>query len=386
MHPIITDTKGLESFCQSLHGEAFVTLDTEFIRERTYYPKLCLVQLAGSGSEAVIDPLAPGMDLAPLLALLADDKLLKVMHACRQDMEIFYQLMGKLPAPIFDTQVAAMVCGHGESVGYETLVGSLLGRGVDKSSRFTHWDERPLSERQIDYALADVTHLRDLYPKLLGRIEQDGRMHWIKEEMEVLTDPAIYAQEPEDIWMRIKCSQKSPSFLVYLREAAAWREREAQRLNRPRQWIFKDETLVEIARGAPKTREELTRIRGVGNQLKDSQMEQLLAVIARAKTIPQSDWPRLPRVKPPLPGADVVADLLRLLLKRQCELHHVAAKLVAGRDDLLAIAAGTATPELTPALHGWRYEIFGQFAQQVAAGKLGFAIDPATRDITVIDL
>ena len=260
---VITDTATLADFCRRLSAEAFVTVDTEFMRDRTYWPDLCLVQLAGSEAAAAVDPMADGISLEPLFELLANPQVLKVFHAARQDLEIFYQLAGRLPAPLFDSQVAAMVCGFGDAVSYETLASRLAGARIDKSFRFTDWSKRPLSDRQLTYALGDVTHLRAIYQKLSKRLHSTGRERWVDEEMAVLTDPATYRLDPETAWVRLKPRSGSPKFLNVLKAVAAWRETEAQRRNLPRNRLVRDEALLEIAAQAPSTVAELARTRSL---------------------------------------------------------------------------------------------------------------------------
>ena len=261
---LITETDALARACRGLSHADYITVDTEFMRERTYWPRLCLVQIGGPDETAMIDALAPDLDLAPLFALMADTGVLKVFHAARQDIEIFHHLSGEVPAPIFDTQVAAMVCGFGDSVGYDTLVAKLAKARIDKSSRFTDWARRPLTDKQLQYALSDVTHLRVAYEKIARRLERTGRAGWLDEEMAVLTDPATYAADPDEAWRRIKTRGRDPRFFALLREVAAWREREAQRRDVPRNRVLRDEALAEIAAHAPQTVEDLSRVRGLG--------------------------------------------------------------------------------------------------------------------------
>ncbi|HYD69381.1 ribonuclease D, partial [Azospirillum sp.] len=261
---LITTTSELDAFCRGLAGADYITVDTEFLREKTYYPQLCLIQVAGPDGAVAIDPLAEGIDLTSLLDVLVDPNVLKVFHAARQDVEIFFHLTGKIPHPLFDTQVAAMVCGFGESVGYETLVTKLAGARIDKSSRFTDWSARPLTERQLTYALSDVIHLRPAFEKLRKRLNRTGRAHWLEEEMAVLTNPATYTVEPDTSWQRLKVRTNKPRFMAILKELAAWREREAQRRDLPRSRVLRDEALLEIAAHAPTTVDDLARTRGMG--------------------------------------------------------------------------------------------------------------------------
>lgn len=370
---LLTTTAQLSAFCDSLQGAGYITIDTEFLREKTFWPQLCLVQIAGPKSAVAIDPLAPGMDLAPLFALLADKSILKVFHAARQDVEIFHHLTGSVPTPMFDTQVAAMVCGFGESVGYETLVTKLAGARIDKSSRFTDWSARPLTERQLVYALSDVTHLRPAYEKLKRRLERTGRSHWLEEEMAVLEDPATYVVEPDESWRRLKPKSNKPRFLGVLQELAAWREREAQRRDMPRSRVLRDETLLEIAAHAPRDIDELARTRGMGRGFAEGwQGADVLAAVVRGLEKPDSELPVLePRDENP-PGLAPIVELLRVLLRMVCEEENVAPKLVAAAADLEAIAADDNAA--VPALHGWRREVFGDKAVALKHGRMALAI------------
>ncbi len=369
MTPLIASTEALDSFCRSLAGEAYVTVDTEFMRDKTYWPQLCLVQVAGAKDESAIDPLAPGISLGPLLALMDEPKVLKVFHAARQDLEIFYNLNGKVPAPIFDTQVAAMVCGFGESASYETLASKLAGAAIDKSSRFTDWSNRPLTERQAKYALDDVTHLRKVYEKLAAQLDKSRRHSWLDEEMAVLCDPAIYKLDPALAWRRIKVRSNNRRMLALVRELAAWREISAQARNLPRNRLLREESLVEIAAHAPADVEELARTRGLGRSFAEGKLgAEVLEVVARVKAMPESRYPEPPPRNDPAPGIGPLTDLLRVLLKLRCEENGVATKLVADSEDLEAIAAADNAD--VRALHGWRAEIFGKDALDLKHGRL----------------
>ncbi len=369
MTPLIDSTEALDSFCRKHEGEPFVTVDTEFMRDKTYWPQLCLVQVAGPHDAAAIDPLAPGISLEPLLKLMDDPKVLKVFHAARQDLEIFYNLNGKVPAPIFDTQVAAMVCGFGESASYETLAGRLAGAQIDKSSRFIDWAGRPLTERQVNYALADVTYLRKVYEKLAAQLDQSGRHSWLDEEMAVLCDPATYLLDPALAWRRIKVRSNNRRMLALVRELAAWREIAAQARNLPRNRLLREESLLEIAAHAPADVGELARTRGLGRSFAEGKLgAEVLAVVARVKATPESQYPEPePRREVP-PGIGPLTDLLRVLLKLRCEENNVAAKLVADSEDLEMIAADDGAH--VRALHGWRAEIFGKDALDLKHGRL----------------
>ncbi|GAB4524635.1 MAG: ribonuclease D [Parvularculaceae bacterium] len=369
---VITKTKALEALCAELATEDYVTVDTEFMRERTYWPQLCLIQVAGAKRAAIIDPLAPDMDLDAFDGLMSNPDVLKVFHSGRQDLEIFFHRTGKVPAPIFDTQIAAMVCGFGDSVAYDKIVWALLRETVDKSSRFTDWSRRPLSEAQLAYALSDVTHLRGVYEKLSQRLEESGRAAWLAEEVAILTNPATYALEPENAWKRLKLRNIKPKHLGPLIEVAAWREKEAQTRDAPRNRILKDEVLVEIARAAPRSPEELGRLRAVPSGFERSAAAgRLLEAVKRGAERPANELPALERKedrgKPP--GA--VLELLKVLLKSRSEEFDVASKLIASAADLEKIARDDEAD--TPALSGWRREIFGADALRLKRGELALA-------------
>nr|CAM76029.1 Ribonuclease D [Magnetospirillum gryphiswaldense MSR-1] len=374
--PMIADTAELAAFCQRLSSAPYITVDTEFMREKTYYPQLCLVQLAGPDEARAVDPLAPGMDLAPLFELMANPNVLKVFHAARQDVEIFLHLSGAVPAPLFDTQVAAMVCGFGDSVGYETLASQLAKARIDKSQRFTDWALRPLTEKQVQYALADVTHLRVAYEKLVRKLERNGRLDWLVDEMAELASPDTYRTDPENAWKRLKPRSSSPKFLAVLKELAAWREREAQERDIPRQRMLRDETLMEIAAHHPANVDELARTRGMGKGMVEGRMgTALLDAVKRGLALPEDQIPKPPeRVELPR-GLGPVVDLLKVLLKMKCDAHGVASKLVANSADIEAIAADDHAE--IPALHGWRRDLFGEDALALKHGRLalGFCTD-----------
>lgn len=367
---MIADTQELAAFCARLSSAQYITVDTEFMREKTYFPQLCLVQVAGPDEARAIDPLAPGIDLKPLFELLANPAVLKVFHAARQDIEIFLYQSGSVPQPLFDTQVAAMVCGFGDSVGYETLATQLAKARIDKSQRFTDWSLRPLTEKQVQYALADVTHLRIVYEKLVRKMESNGRLAWLAEEMGELTTPGTYRTEPEDAWRRLKPRSSSPKFLAVLKELAAWREREAQERDIPRQRMLRDETLMEIAAHHPANATELARTRGLGKGLVEGRMgTALLEAVKRGLELPDDQIPKPPeRVDVPR-GLGPVVDLLKVLLKMKCDEHGVAQKLVANSADIEAIAADDNAD--IPAMHGWRRELFGNDALSLKHGRLG---------------
>jgi ribonuclease D len=372
---LIVDTGELSAFCQRLHEVPFVTVDTEFMRERTYWPRLCVVQLAGPDEARAIDALADGISLEPLFELMADASVLKVFHAARQDLEIFFNLTDRLPEPVFDTQVAAMVCGFGDSVGYETLASKLAKARVDKSSRFTDWAIRPLSQRQIDYALSDVTHLRKIYEKLSRRLATNERGHWLDEEMAILTARKTYDLDPYNTYRRIKGRGKGGHYLAVLRELAAWREKEARSRDLPRNRVLRDEALVEIAHHTPKTPEELARTRGLGNKMaRGSGGAAILRAVQQGLELPEAECPK-PPPKNDLPrGLGPVIDLLKVLLKLKCEQFDTAQKLVASAAEIERIAALGEDADVR-ALGGWRREVFGEDALRLRRGELALAIE-----------
>ena len=366
---LISDSAALAEFCARQKGAQFITVDTEFMRERTYWPILCLVQVAGPTEATAIDALAPGIDLAPLLALMNDTATLKVFHAARQDLEIFCHMSGAVPAPLFDTQVAAMVCGFGDSASYETLVRKLAGAALDKASRFTDWAHRPLTERQITYALGDVIHLRTVYERLQQRLAKNGRAEWFSEEMAELADPALYRTEPAEAWRRFRVRGRADSrFLAVLRALAGWREAAAQQRDLPRGRILRDEALIEIASHAPQRIEALARTRGLPKGVAEGRLgKEILDAVAQGLADPDPP-PAIPQKAQNPPGLGPVVELLRVLLKQRCEDFEVAQKLVASADDLEAIAADDQAA--VPALSGWRREVFGADALALKHGTL----------------
>jgi ribonuclease D len=370
---LLADPGSAAAFCRRLAKASYVTVDTEFIRERTYWPRLCLLQMAGPDEAAAIDPLAKGMDLSPVFELLRNQKVLKVFHAARQDIEIFYHLSGAIPGPLFDTQVAGMVCGFGEAVAYETLVAKLARAQIDKSVRFTDWAHRPLAKRQIDYALADVLHLRAVYEELRRRLEESGRASWLDEEMAVLTDPGTYRLDPKEAWRRIKTRSHNRRLLTILRELAAWREIEAQARDVPRNRVLRDGALLEIAAHAPDSKSELARCRSVSHGLAQGPAgTAILEAVARGAALPQEQCPEAPpRLEVP-GGLKPVIELLKVLLKMKCEDYGVAQKLVASGADLEMLAVDDEAP--IPALHGWRREVFGEDALALKRGRLALTV------------
>ncbi|MGX1788463.1 ribonuclease D [Bosea sp. NPDC055332] len=369
---LINTTEELASACSRLATHPFVTVDTEFLRETTYYPKLCLIQIASPDEAVMVDPLAEGLDLAPFMALMTDQNVVKVFHAARQDLEIVWMLGRVLPTPLFDTQVAAMVCGYGDSVGYEQLVNDLAKARVDKSSRFTDWSRRPLSEAQLVYAESDVTHLRDIYLALQADLAASGRESWVAEEMAVLNSPGTYEVKPENAWQRLKGRLRKPKELAVLMELAAWREREAQHRDVPRQRVLKDDALMDIVQRAPRSAEALGELRSVPNGFERSRAGgEVLAAVERALAIDPRSLPRLERERG-RPGNGAVLDLLKVLLKATADAERVAPKIIASSDDLEEIAANDEAD--VPALHGWRREIFGERALALKNGSLALRI------------
>ena len=366
---LITDSEALAAFCARQQRTEFVAVDTEFMRERTYWPILCVVQVASPDEAVAIDALAPDLDLAPLLALMADPAILKVFHAARQDLEIFFQLSGQVPHPVFDTQIAAMVCGFGDAASYETLVRRLAGASLDKASRFTDWAHRPLTERQIHYALADVIHLRTVYERLQQILGKNGRTQWFAEEMANLVDPAIYRTEPSEAWHRFRLRGRADQrFLGVLRAVAAWRETAAQTRDLPRGRIMKDEAVLEIAAHAPKSIDVLARTRSLPKGVAEGKLgQEILDAVAAGLADPDPP-PALPGKAEPPSGIGPLIELLRVLLKQRCEDYQVAQKLLASADDIEAIAADDNAD--VPALHGWRREVFGNDALALKHGCL----------------
>ena len=371
---LIADSEQLKTFCARQAKADFIAVDTEFMRDTTYWPKLCLAQVAGPKASAVIDTLAPDIDLTPLFDLLRNPKVPKVFHSARQDMEIFFLLMDALPAPIFDTQVAAMVCGFGDSVGYDTLVRKLTGARIDKSTRFTDWSHRPLKPRQVNYALSDVVHLRPVYEKLETQLKETGRKPWLDEEMALLTDPETYRLTPETAWQRLKTRSSDRRYLAVLRALSAWREREAQRRDVPRNRVLRDEQIFDIAAHRPASIEELARTRGLSREVARGRIGQsILKAVTEGMAVPDDECPH-PPARPERPaGLGPVIDLLKVLLKMRCESHEVAQKLVASAADLELIAADDGAQ--VPALSGWRREVFGKDALDLKHGRLALAVD-----------
>jgi ribonuclease D len=372
MQPITTTAK-LADVCARMARHAYVTVDTEFLRESTYYPQLCVAQMASSDEAIVVDALAHGMDLAPFFALMADENVVKVFHAARQDIEICWHEAGLIPRPIVDTQVAAMVLGYGDAISYDQLVQRITGDSLDKSYRFTDWTRRPLSEAQLAYAISDVTHLRDVYLKLNADLDARGRIDWMREEMKILTSPDTYRFEPEHAWERMKTRVRKPRELAILMEVAGWREREAQARNVPRGRVLKDDAIADIAVQAPTTIERLGNLRSLPRGFERSKWgEAIVAAVQRGLARDARTLPQLERPKPRINGQATV-ELLKVLLRMTAERHGVAAKVIATVEDLERIASDDAAD--VPALHGWRRELFGEKALALKRGRLSLAID-----------
>jgi ribonuclease D len=372
---LIKTQEELESVVDALARSEFVTVDTEFIRETTFWPELCLIQMAAPGVTALIDPLADGLDLAPFFRLMADERVLKVFHAARQDIEIVFHRGGLIPHPVFDTQVAAMVCGFGDSVSYDQLVQKITGAQIDKSSRFTDWRHRPLSEKQLVYALADVTHLIDVYLHLKAELEREGRAHWLNEEMDILTARETYDPHPEDAWKRLKMRVRKPVELAVMQAVAAWREREARERNVPRGRVLKDDALYEIAQQQPRDAAALARLRTTPKGWeRSSTATALIAVVNGALDMPKEKMPKLPKQQPNQEGSSAAAELLKVLLRIVAEREGVAAKVLASSDEIDRIAAEGENAEV-PALHGWRREVFGEEALKLVRGEIAIKFD-----------
>ena len=386
IHDLITTTDALSDICGRLARSDFVTVDTEFMRENTYWPELCLVQIANTEEAAAIDPLAEGIDLTPLLDLLCENEdVLKVFHAGGQDVEIVYNLTGKTPHPIFDTQIASMAISQSEQIGYANLVESWLGITVDKGARFTDWSRRPLTERQIEYAIGDVTHLAKIFPRMLKTLFKTGRGSWLDAEMEKLADPANYANDANSAWERIRPPSRNAAVLGRLKALAAWREQEAQHKNIPRGRIMRDETLADLASHPPKAQADLAKVRGLSAAWRDNDIgKRLMKCLEKAEPLPDHEMPDKPKRGAPLGKEGVlVADLLKLLLKIRSREIDVAARLLTRSDEMEALAAGARD---LPVLQGWRYEVFGKDALELVEGKLGFGVEHGRLKMTRIEV
>lgn len=373
MKTIIT-TAELADVCTRLAKHNYVTVDTEFLRETTYWPKLCLIQMAGPEDAVLVDPLADGLDLAPFFELMADESIVKVFHAGRQDIEIIYHLGNLIPSPMFDSQVAAMVCGFGDSISYDQLVLRLTGNKIDKSHRFTDWSRRPLTDKQLTYAMADVTHLRDIYHALRANLDEQDRCEWVQEEMQVLTSPGTYYTEPSEAWRRMKLRIRKPREFAALKVLACWREEEAQKRNVPRNRILKDDAIFELAIQQPQTEQALGALRSISKGYERSRTGlELIELMRDIAAIPNDDLPAVPKGKNQPEGSGAAVDLMKVLLKLTSERHGVAAKVLATVDDLEKIACDDQAD--VPALKGWRRELFGQYALKIKRGELALRLE-----------
>ncbi|KPP87565.1 ribonuclease D [Erythrobacter sp. HL-111] len=385
IHDLITTTEALAELCERLAKSEFVAVDTEFMRENTYWPELCLVQIANTEEAAAIDPLADGIDLSPLLDLMCDNEdVLKVFHAGGQDVEIIVNLTGKTPHPIFDTQVAMMAISQSEQIGYANLVETWLNIQIDKGARFTDWSRRPLTDRQIEYAIGDVTHLSKIFPRILKKLIKTERGVWLDAEMEKLSDPSNYLVDPDSAWKRIRSPGRNPQVLGRLKALAAWREGEAQHKNIPRGRIMRDETLADIASHPPKKQADLAKVRGLSAAWKDNDIgKRMMKVIAEAEPLPKEEMPdKIKRGAPLGREGALVADLLKLLLKIRAREIDVAARLLTRAEEMEALAAGVRDLGV---LKGWRYEVFGRDALDLVEGKLAFAVEKGKLKMTHID-
>lgn len=384
IHDLITKTDDLAALCERLSKSEFVTIDTEFMRENTYWPELCLVQIANEEEAAAIDPLADGIDLKPLLDLMCEnDDILKVFHAGGQDVEIIVNLTGKTPFPIFDTQIAMMAISQSEQIGYANLVESWLGITVDKGARFTDWSRRPLTDRQIEYAIGDVTHLSKIFPMMLEKLVKTGRGAWLNAEMEKLADPSNYKVEPSRAWRRIRPPSRNAQVLGRLKDLAAWREAEAQDKNIPRGRIVRDETLADLASHPPKKQADLAKVRGLSGAWKENEIgKRLMKTIKNAEPLPSDEMPKRKQGVPLGKEGALVADLLKLLLKIRAREIEIASRLLTKSDELEALAAGVRD---LPILEGWRYEIFGKDALELVEGKTAFAVKDGRLAMTHVD-
>ncbi|MGI2033671.1 ribonuclease D [Rhizobium panacihumi] len=381
---MIETTAALQEACIQLAKSEFITIDTEFLRETTFWPELCLIQMASPDLEVIVDPLAKGIDLAPFFALMADTSVVKVFHAARQDIEIIHHLGNLIPQPIFDTQVAAMVCGFGDSISYDQLVNRIKGVQIDKSSRFTDWSRRPLTDKQLDYAAADVTHLRDVYLSLKEQLEREGRALWVSEEMAVLESASTYDMHPDDAWLRLKSRLRKPTELAILKFVAAWREREARSRNVPRSRVLKDDGLFEIAQQQPKDTEALGRLRTIPKGWERSASgAAIIEAVNAALALPKTDMPHAPKHVHVPEGTAAAVELLKVLLKLVADRQGVAAKIIANTDDLEKIAAEGENAQVG-ALSGWRRDLFGDMALRLING--GVALRFVDKKVEAVEL
>ncbi|MEL6201511.1 MAG: ribonuclease D [Pseudomonadota bacterium] len=383
MHETITTSARLRDICTGFSSKPYVTIDTEFVRETTFWPDLCLVQIACDENVVLIDPLADGIDLSPLYALLADENVLKVFHAARQDIEIFFHLTGAVPKPIFDTQVAAMVCGYGDSIAYDALAKRIADVHIDKSSRFTNWKLRPLTDKQLDYAAADVTHLRDIYESLRNALTESGRDHWLEQEMAVLTSVETYDLKPENAWKRLKLRARKPTEFEITKQLAEWRETEARTNNTPRSRVLKDDAIYEIAQQQPDDERALGRLRTIYKGVERSAVgKAALEIVATVKAMDRDDLPRVPRPAPSPEGTGAAVDLLKVLLKLTSEELEVAQKIIANAEQLEKIAIHGDKADVE-AMKGWRRDVFGDRALDLLSGKIALSFED--RKITTIN-
>lgn len=381
---VITTNEALNALCDRLSKSDYVTVDTEFLRDKTYYSKLCLIQIADDNEYHAIDTLAGGLDLAPFYDLMTNENVVKVFHAAKQDIEIFVNQANVVPKPLFDSQIAAMVCGFGDSIGYEKLVMALCNKTLDKSTRFTDWSRRPLTQRQIDYALGDVTHLRTIYKKLKEKLEQSGREHWLSEEIGDMLNIDTYTIQPKDAWKRIKIRNSNRRFNAIVHRIAEWREEEAQRRNMPRNRIMRDEVLLELSAVRPTHTNALTSIRGLGANFASSKSgKEVINAIKESLELPEDALPKISRRKPPSQNTDPIVELLKVLLKLVCKSENVAPKLLANVEDLEKIAENDDAD--VKALHGWRYDLFGKNAIALKNGEVALAIKNGEINVFTIE-
>ncbi|MEM9733809.1 MAG: ribonuclease D [Pseudomonadota bacterium] len=380
---MITTTAELAQVCRRFADHTYVTVDTEFLRETTFWPILCLIQIAGPEDECIVDPMAEDMDLGPFFDLMADERVVKVFHAARQDVEIIYNLGNLIPKPLFDTQVAAMVCGYGDSIAYNMLVNRITGNHIDKTSRFTDWSKRPLTNRQLEYALADVTHLREVYQNLKADLEKQKRKSWVDEEMDILTNPETYDLPVEKAWTRLKMRVRKPRDLAVMKAVAQWREEEARERDIPRGRVIKDDAIYEIAQQHPKDTKGLSRLRALPRGFENSRhAEGLLEAVADAMAMDEGDLPKVPRPTRSPEGTGAATELLKVLLKTVAERHGVAAKVIANADDLEKIAADDNAD--VAALHGWRLKLFGRQALELKKGDIALGFED--KKVQIIEL
>ena len=377
---LIETTAKLQDFCKKLEQKPFITVDLEFLREKTYYAEPCLIQVGAEGEAAIVDPLSSGLNLSAFFALMQNENIVKVFHSGRQDIEIIYNLSGHIPSPIFDTQIAAMVCGYGESAGYESLVKGILKIDLDKTSRRSNWELRPLDEKQLQYAISDVTHLVNLYLYFKQKLAENGRESWLQSELDILRNPQTYETDPYEVWHKIKHRSHNAYMLTVLRELAAWREKRAKSKNTPRQSIIKDDCLVNIAALCPQTIEELSQIRSIRKDVANGKLgAEILEVIAQCRDIPRSQYVVPEKDKGLSTGAQALYELLKLLLKIRSSEQGVVAKLIASDEDLKLLACFK--EQNSPLLSGWKYDIFGKDALELRNGNIGIAYDKENHGI-----